>query len=191
MKLSRLLIGLFAVGLLNAQETNDSNNVEEVVVVGTQIKGAKITGALPVNLVSAEDIAAIAADDGEDLFSNIAEQGINNYNQTDFNGGYNASRGDVGSINLRNIGTGNTLSLLNGRRLVNSPGYQTENIGGSFVPVLTANTNSIPVFGADRIEIFFIAVSETDRAGKRFSMTSKGKEENYFPIKSDYNSGAK
>ena len=153
MKLSRLLIGLFAVGLLNAQETNDSNNVEEVVVVGTQIKGAKITGALPVNLVSAEDIAAIAADDGEDLFSNIAEQGINNYNQTDFNGGYNASRGDVGSINLRNIGTGNTLSLLNGRRLVNSPGYQTENIGGSFVPVLTANTNSIPVFGADRIEI--------------------------------------
>ena len=125
MKLSRLLIGLFALGFLNAQETNDSNNVEEVVVVGTQIKGAKITGALPVNLVSAEDIAAIAADDGEDLFSNIAEQGINNYNQTDFNGGYNASRGDVGSINLRNIGTGNTLSLLNGRRLVNSPGYQT------------------------------------------------------------------
>ena len=85
MKLSRLFIGLFALGLLNAQETNDSSDVEEVVVVGTQIKGAKITGALPVNLVSAEDIAAIAADDGEDLFSNIAEQGINNYNQTDFN----------------------------------------------------------------------------------------------------------
>ena len=45
MKLSRLLIGLFAVGLLNAQETNDSTDVEEVVVVGSQIKGAKITGA--------------------------------------------------------------------------------------------------------------------------------------------------
>ncbi len=45
-----------------------TNDVEEVVVVGTQIKGAKITGALPVNLVSAEDIAVLAADDGEDLF---------------------------------------------------------------------------------------------------------------------------
>ncbi len=48
----------------------------------------------------------------EKIYSNnFAEQGINNYNQTNFNGGYNAARGDVGSINLRNIGTGNTLSL--------------------------------------------------------------------------------
>ena len=38
--------------VLAAQDSDDSNNseVEEVVVVGSQIKGAKITGALPVTI---------------------------------------------------------------------------------------------------------------------------------------------
>ena len=40
--------------------------------------------------------------------------------------GVNASRGDVGAYNLRNMGVGNTLTLLNGRRLVNNGTYQTE-----------------------------------------------------------------
>jgi hypothetical protein len=51
-------------------------------------------------------------------------------------GGVNAARGDVGAYNLRNMGVGNTLSLLNGRRLVNNAGYQTEYIGGDFVPTV-------------------------------------------------------
>jgi len=136
-----------------AQDTATDNDVEELVVVGSQIKGAKITGAVPVNLITSEDIEALGVDSGDDLLASIAEQGTNAYNQTDFNGGYNASRGDVGSLNLRNIGTGNTLALINGRRVINSPGYHTETVGGSFTPVLSANTNTIPVFGADRIEV--------------------------------------
>ena len=150
MKFYKILFTFFALTFVEAQEATD---VEEVVVVGSQIKGAKITGDLPVSLVTAEDIEAMGIDSGDDLFANIAENGINNANQFDFNGGYNATRGDVGSINLRNIGTGNTLTLINGRRIVNSPGYQTEAVGGSFIPVLSANSNSIPVFGADRLEI--------------------------------------
>ena len=39
-------------------------------------------------------------------------------------GGVNAARGDVGAYNLRNMGVGNTLTLLNGRRVVNNAGYQ-------------------------------------------------------------------
>ena len=128
-------------------------DVEEVVTVGSQIKGAKITGALPVTIISSDDIEGLGIDSGEDLLENIAENGQNTYNQTDSNGGYNASRGDVGALNLRNIGTGNTLTLINGRRVINSPGYQTELMGGSFIPVLTANSNTIPIYGAERIEI--------------------------------------
>ena len=148
-----LVLPVYLLSTLAFSQSDSANDVEEVVIVGSQIKGAKITGALPVNLVTAEDIESMGIDSGEDLFANIAEQGGNNANQSDFNGGYNATRGDVGSINLRNIGTGNTLTLLNGRRIVNSPGYQTEAVGGSFVPVLSANPNSIPVFGIDRLEI--------------------------------------
>ena len=154
MKLSRLLIGLFAVGLLNAQETNDSTDVEEVVVVGSQIKGAKITGALPVSVVSLKDIETIGVDSGEDLLENIVEQGANYFNEAeDASGGVNANRGDVGAYNFRNMGVGNTLVLLNGRRLVNSGTYQTELIGGDFVPTISANSNLIPVYGLDRVEI--------------------------------------
>ena len=135
-----------------AQDSDDSE-VEEVVVVGSQIKGAKITGALPVTVITAEDIESLGVESGEELFADLAENGSNNFNQTDFSGGYNASRGDVGSLDLRNIGTGNTLTLLNGRRLVQSPGYATEFVGGSFVPVSSVNSNLIPVYGSERIEI--------------------------------------
>jgi outer membrane cobalamin receptor len=138
---------------LFAQDADNSSDVEEIVVVGSQIKGAKITGALPVSIITSEDIEALGIESGEELVANIAENGGNNFNQTDFNGGYNANRGDVGALDLRNIGTGNTVTLLNGRRIVNSPGYATEWVGGSYVPVTSVNSNVIPVYGADRIEI--------------------------------------
>ena len=122
-------------------------------MVGSQIKGAKITGALPVSIISSEDIESLGVDSGDELLDNIAELGQNTFNQNEFSGGYNASRGDVGAFNLRDIGTGNTLTLLNGRRLITSPGYQTEPILGGTMPVMTTNSNAIPVNGADRIEI--------------------------------------
>ena len=135
-----------------AQESEDSD-VEEVVVVGSQIKGATITGVLPVTVISADDMDAMGIDSGDELLDNIAEFGQNTFNQNEFSGGYNASRGDVGAFNLRDIGTGNTLTLINGRRLVTSPGYQTEPILGGTIPVMTTNSNAIPSYGADRIEI--------------------------------------
>ena len=136
-----------------AQEAAEVSDVEEVVVTGSQIRGAKITGALPVTVITSDDIEGIGVESGDELFAELAEMGSNSFNQTDFSGGYNASRGDVGSLDLRNIGTGNTLTLLNGRRLVQSPGYATEFIGGSYIPVSSVNSNLIPVYGSERIEI--------------------------------------
>ena len=133
---------------------DDESVVEEVVVTGSQIKGAKITGSLPVSVITGIDIEAIGADSGEDLLESIAEQGLNYFNEAeDASGGVNASRGDVGAYNLRNLGVGNSLTLLNGRRLVNSPGYQTELIGGDYVPTVSVNSNLIPVSGIERLEI--------------------------------------
>ena len=144
-----MLLLISSYSLFSAEE-----EVEEVVVVGSQIKGAKITGALPVSVVSGIDIEATGVDSGDDLLEHIAEQGQNYFTEAeDASGGVNASRGDVGAYNLRNLGVGNTLTLLNGRRLVNSPGYQTELIGGDFVPTVSVNSNLIPVTGIERLEI--------------------------------------
>ena len=140
--------------LLVAQDDSEESDVEEVVVVGSQIKGASITGALPVTVLSADDIEITGSLDGDELVENLVEQGLNFFNeQEQTSGGVNAARGDSGAYNLRSMGVGNTLTLLNGRRLVMNAGYQTEYIGGDFVPTMTANTNGIPVLGLDRLEI--------------------------------------
>mgnify|MGYP002034213721 CR=1 FL=1 len=145
---------LFALVISPLSILSADDEVEEVVVTGSQIKGAKITGALPVSVISNADIEAIGVDSGDDLLENIVEQGQNYFTEAeDASGGVNASRGDMGAYNLRNLGVGNTLTLLNGRRLVSSPGYQTELIGGDYVPTTSVNSNLIPVTGIDRIEI--------------------------------------
>ena len=139
---------------VNAQETADNNDVEEVVVTGTQIKGARINEALPVTVITADDIDDRGVNSGDELLATLTEQGVNQFNDVGSNGGgVNASRGDVGAFDIRSLGTGNTLVLLNGRRMISTPSYQTESIGGSFVPVATVNSNNIPVSLVDRVEI--------------------------------------
>ena len=133
---------------------DDSGVIEEIVVTGTQIRGANIAEALAVSVVTAEDIDVLGIDSGEELLAMIPENGQNFFNEAEnISGGVNSARGDVGAYNLRSLGTGNTLSLLNGRRVVNSATFQTEEVGGSFVPVNTANTNTIPVRGVERVEV--------------------------------------
>ena len=122
---------------------------EEIVVVGSQIRGAKATGALPVTVVGEDRIAATGSLSGDDLFRSIPQAGDVQFQESRTTGNLNDARGDNASINLRNLGTGNTLVLLNGRRMVPTPGTQTEN----FVPVQTVNTNSLPVGATRRVEV--------------------------------------
>ena len=136
-----------------AQDEEDDDEIEEIVTVGTQIKGANISAALAVTVVSAEDIEILGIESGDELLDMIPEMGQNFFSESDTAGGVNAARGDVGAINMRNLGTGNTLVLLNGRRIVNMAGYQTEEVGGSFVPVNSVNSNHIPVNGLQRVEV--------------------------------------
>ena len=153
-------VALFAPMLLAQTDTEqagaeqEAGDIEEVIVTGSQIKGAAINDALSISVISSEDIEAFAVESGHELLEMIPEQGQNFFNETDSqSGGVNSARGDVGAFNLRNIGTGNTLALLNGRRMVNSATYQTEEVGGSFIPVNTVNSSAIPVFGLQRLEI--------------------------------------
>ena len=149
-----ILSGVFSLGSY-AQDPNDADSdVEEVVTVGSQIKGASITGALPVTVLSTEDIDALGITSGDELLESLPEMGQNFFNEQEtMSGAINASRGDSGAYNLRSMGVGNTLVLLNGRRMVNGAGYQTELIGGDYVATLSVNSNTIPTAGLDRLEI--------------------------------------
>ncbi len=128
--------------------------VEKISVVGTHIKGGQVAEALAVSVISADDIGTLGIDSIDDLLQLIPENGQNFFSEAEnIAGGVNAARGDIGTYNLRNLGTGNTLVLLNGRRMVNSASYQTEEVGGSFVPVNSVNVNTIPVHGLSRVEV--------------------------------------
>jgi outer membrane receptor protein involved in Fe transport len=125
--------------------------VEEVVVVGSRIEGAKVTAALPVTVIDSKQLAAIGATSGDDLFRSIPQMGDINYNSSYLPGSSNSARGDIGSVNLRGLGSGNTLVLLNGRRVVTHPTSQAD--GTSLVPTITYNTNAIPTSGLKRLEV--------------------------------------
>jgi iron complex outermembrane recepter protein len=124
-------------------------------VVGSQIVGAKPTEALPVTVVGSADIETMAIASGDDLFRSIPQLGDVGFNTSRTIGSVNDARGDTASINLRALGTGNTLVLLNGRRMVNHPGTQSENL----TPVVTVNANAIPVTGVSRVEVLLDGAS--------------------------------
>ena len=122
----------------------------DIVVVGSQIRGSKATAALPVTVLDEAQIGVTGATSGDELFRSIPQLGDVTFNSSYLPNSSNAARGDVGSVNLRTLGIGNTLVLLNGRRVVNHP---TSRADDNLVPVLTVNTNALPVFGLERLEV--------------------------------------
>lgn len=128
-----------------------SGEVEAITVIGSQIRGARTTGALPVSVANQEAIQATGAVSAGELFRDLPQAGDVSFNEQTLGGtSPNAARGDVSTVTLRGLGQGNTLLLLNGRRVVAHPTTQTDGFGS---PVFGYNANSIPVSGLDRVEV--------------------------------------
>ncbi len=136
-------------GADQAEQAPEVVTLDEIVVTGTHIKGARIDDILPVTVIDEDDLKAIAPTSADEIFRAIPQAGDVTFNeQTTDNS--NAIRGDIASINLRGIGAGNTLVLLNGRRLVLHPGTNT--LAGN-VPVNNVNANALPAMGIQRVEV--------------------------------------
>jgi iron complex outermembrane receptor protein len=157
MQASVLALATFSVvGAAKAQSAPAASaeaTVEDVVVIGSQIRGAKTTGALPVSVINQEAMQAVAPVSSGDLFRTIPQIGDVAFNEQ-ATGGVNSTRGDVSSVSLRGLGLGNTLLLINGRRVVLHPTSQAvTGIVDSQVPVFGYNSNAIPVAGLERLEV--------------------------------------
>lgn len=134
-----------------------SQQPEQVVVTGTQIVGSSVAGIAPVTVVDSAAMAAAAPVSGDDLIRSIPQMGATNFNSSYLPGSSNSARGDVASIDLRGLGEGNTLLLVNGRRVAVDP----ENQAGATtpVPVVTYNANAIPMGDAQRVEVLLDGAS--------------------------------
>lgn len=163
MLLASTALCLFASAPARAQDSAPTDQADEssdaeagqptdIVVVGTRIEGARVTEALPVVVVGQDKIDAVGAVSGDELIRAIPQMGDVSFNPGNNAQTSNAARGDVGSVNLRSLGVGNTLVLLNGRRVVTHPASQGLSDTGT-VPVLSYNSNAIPTTGLQRLEV--------------------------------------
>ena len=128
----------------------EATTLDQITVVGSQIRGSAATAILPVVTLQPEQIEATGAVSGDDLYRSIPQMGDVSFVGTNGGNSSNYARGDIASVNLRGLGVGNTLLLVNGRRTVVHPTSQAD---GNLVPVLTYNANAIPVGGLQRVEV--------------------------------------
>ena len=82
-----------ATASMGAMAQDDETAIEEVIVVGSQIKGASISEALAVSVVGSADIEAMGVDSGDELLALIPENGQNFFNEAEnISGGVNSGR---------------------------------------------------------------------------------------------------
>lgn len=120
--------------------------LEEVTVTGSSIKRSD-DAALPVTIVSQEAMELRDAATPVDLLT--AMPAVVNVPINDSNQGGVSARGDIASVNLRGLGSGNTLVLLNGRRVA-AHGISSTEDG---VPAMSVNVNTLPARGLERVDI--------------------------------------
>tara|TARA_B100001027_G_scaffold144386_1_gene100702 strand:+ start:804 stop:3503 length:2700 start_codon:yes stop_codon:yes gene_type:complete len=128
--------GVFNTSLIAQDESEE--DVEEVVVTGSRIATSEFTGAQPVIVIDAEDIAA----SGELGIQEVLRELPINIAGSFFERSGSGSRSQS-NLSLRALGSGRTLVLIDGRRIPSSP-----KSGGE-----AANINTLPTAAVERIEI--------------------------------------
>ncbi len=121
--------------------------LETYTVTGSNIRRVEGETALPVTTIDIDAVNVRDASTPVDLLSSIPEVLTVPLNES-LAAASNA-RGDESSIALRGLSTGNTLVLLNGRRMAPHPISASE----STLPALSTNVNQLPSRGIDRIEL--------------------------------------
>ena len=125
--------------------TSDDDEVvtlQKVVVTGSRIKRTDIAGALPTIVITKEDIDASGFRSVTEALQSLPQ--ANAYRQDEQN--VNTFTPNANEIDLRRIGPGRVLYLINGRRTADYP--LPFNNASNFV-----NTGTVPRGLVDRIEI--------------------------------------
>ncbi len=133
------------LGLFSSMPAVAEEEMEEVIVTGSYIKRSAEDSPSPLSVLTKADLDMIGATDMKDVIRNLT------FNSGSLGGAANAfSGGDSStgnaSVNLRNLGNGATLILLNGKRNVTT---DFDNIGSGFVDV----QGLIPNIALERVEI--------------------------------------
>mgnify|MGYP000126663094 CR=1 FL=1 len=118
--LATSVLALSATGVAQAQDTDDNSELrqQKVTVTGSAIAGTPEDAALPVDVLTAGDLELEGSPSITELIRNLGvSTGVDGQtNQFSSNGLEGTS-----NINLRGLGPGRTLVLLNGKRQTFAP----------------------------------------------------------------------
>jgi iron complex outermembrane recepter protein len=133
--------GILATAVSTALAQQTSEVAEVVIVTGSYIRGTAEDAALPVDVISSEDLAKQGSPSTLEMIKGLSVSNgvLGDTNQ--FDARAQGSEGS-GSVNLRGFGPQRTLVLLNGRRMVASPFL----LGA-------VDTNFIPLAAIGRVEV--------------------------------------
>lgn len=126
-------------------ELETAVELEAVLVTGTFLRRTDAETVLPVTTISQTDIELSGVTTASELLSQLPQSA--EFDNSETATGPNDARGDAASVNLRGLGSGNTLVLLNGRRIAPHP------ISAGAVPRLSSNINQIPLGAVQKIEV--------------------------------------
>ncbi len=119
--------------------------MQEFRVTGTNLRRAEQEKALPVTVFTAEELDQVGLTSMSQVVEALPFSTNVSINETAT--GPNDARGDVSTINLRNLGTGRTLVLLNGRRL------SAYGVTPGTPPIQFVNVNAIPLGAVQQVEV--------------------------------------
>lgn len=126
-------------GAAVAEDSEDANAMEEVVVTGSRIKRTVNTVSQETITITAEDMDIAGDISVADALRTSNLNSLGSFRESSGNGAQSNA-----TIDLRGAGAGRTLTLVNGRRVTGSP-----SLGGGG----TLNLNMVPFSAVDRIEV--------------------------------------
>lgn len=147
--LSVALVSVLLASAAHAQDASTSNgakatDIDGVVVTGSRIKRAEVEGPSPVTIISSAQIEREGFTTVFEALDTITQNNMGtNQNELNSAGGFTPNGSPV---NLRGLGPGRTLLLINGRRAADYP--FPYNGQSNF-----QNFGNIPSAAVDRIEI--------------------------------------
>ena len=132
-------------GAPDATASDDIVRMEAFRVTGSNLRVAEQEKALPVTILVNDEMARAGHTTLSEVIEALPFSSNVSINETAT--GPNDARGDVSTINLRNLGAGRTLVLLNGRRL------SAYGVTPGTPPVQFVNVNAIPLGAVQQVEV--------------------------------------
>ena len=147
-KASALSTGIAVALGTAAPSVAQDEALEEIVVTGSHIRRTEYEGRAPIQIVDSQAIEMIGAAQPVDIIKQLSvNSGSEFYNETN-------ARAGVSQFNIRNLGLGSTLTLINGRRAGIAP--VSSEAGTDFYDL-----NQLPLAMIERIEILTNGASAT------------------------------